>query len=96
MSIADNAQSKIADGDVILVHSGSELMYVVLKAAFTAGKKFKVMVIDSRPKLKGRHFLRRLTELGIPCTYALINSISYAMREVSKVFLSAHALLANG
>lgn len=94
--ISEYAQPKITDGDVILVHAGSELLYFVLKSALEAGKKFSVTVIDSRPKLKGQGFLARLTNLGIPCTYALINSISYAMREVSKVFLSAHALLANG
>ena len=33
---------------------------------------------------------------GIPCTYCYITSVSYIMREVTKVFLSAHALLANG
>lgn len=52
--ISEYAQDKIADGDVILVHGGSELLLYVLKAAFNAGKKFSIMIIDSRPKLKGQ------------------------------------------
>jgi hypothetical protein len=37
-----------------------------------------------------------LVAAGIPCTYILINSLSYVMKEVSKVLLGACAMLANG
>ncbi|KAG9337479.1 hypothetical protein JZ751_028670 [Albula glossodonta] len=67
-AISKYAIEKISDGDVILVY----------------GWKFRVIVVDSRPRLEGREALRRLVKKGIHCTY------------VSKVFLGAHALLANG
>ena len=44
----------------------------------------------------GDSFAVQMANGGIPCTYCYITSVSYIMREVTKVFLSAHALLANG
>jgi translation initiation factor eIF-2B subunit delta len=74
----------------------SSIVVRVLKDAYRAGKKFRVIVVDSRPKLEGRECMRRLVQQSIPCCYVLLNAVSYVMKEVSKVFLGAHALLANG
>ena len=49
------------------------------------GKKFRVVVMDSRPQLEGRALLRRLLSHGIACSYVLLNSASYIMQEVTKV-----------
>ncbi|XP_067882133.1 translation initiation factor eIF-2B subunit delta [Heterodontus francisci] len=93
--ISKSASEKINDGDVILVYGCSSLVSSILCDAHKA-KKFKVVVVDSRPKLEGRETLRRLVRNGIHCTYVLISAVSYILPEVSKVFLGAHALLANG
>eukprot|EP00911_Craspedida_sp_UC1_P001386 UC1_evm1s1045 len=37
-----------------------------------------------------------LASAGVRCTYGLVGSLPYVMREATKVFLGAHALLANG
>ncbi|XP_078068726.1 translation initiation factor eIF2B subunit delta isoform X1 [Mustelus asterias] len=94
-AISKSASEKINDGDVILVYGCSSLVSSILCDAHKA-KKFKVVVVDSRPKLEGRETLRRLVRNGIRCTYVLISAVSYILPEVSKVFLGAHALLANG
>ncbi|CAG2188467.1 EIF2B4 [Mytilus edulis] len=57
------------------------------------GIKFRVIVIDGRPRLEGKEMLRRLVRAGIKCSYMLINAVSYAMQEATKVFLGAHACL---
>ncbi|KAM7434426.1 Eukaryotic translation initiation factor2B [Porites harrisoni] len=67
----------------------------VLKDAHNAGKEFRV-VVDSRPKFEGRECLRRLVKHGIRCSYVLISTLWYVIKEVSKVFFGAHVLLANG
>ncbi|XP_072042450.1 translation initiation factor eIF2B subunit delta-like [Amphiura filiformis] len=90
------ASQKIIDGDVILIFGCSSLIRKVLCDAQTAGKRFRVIVVDSRPKLEGKEQVRRLIEHGIKCSYVLMNSVSYMMQEVTKVLLGAHALLANG
>ncbi|KAG7242969.1 hypothetical protein INR49_017660 [Caranx melampygus] len=95
-AIAKYSIEKISDGDVILVYGCSSLVNHILCEAFEKGRKFCVIVVDSRPRLEGREALRRLVQKGISCTYVLISAVSYILPEVSKVFLGAHALLANG
>ena len=46
------------------------------------GSKFRVIVVDSRPKLEAKQMLAVLSQAGISCTYILINSLSYVMKEV--------------
>lgn len=98
-AISRHAGSKIqSDGDVILVFGKSEVINrLLLDAALVDGKAFRVIVVDARPLLEGRDTLAVLSRAGIPCTYVLLNALSYLMmREVTKVFLGASALLSNG
>ncbi|XP_047430515.1 translation initiation factor eIF-2B subunit delta isoform X2 [Mugil cephalus] len=95
-AIAKSSIEKISNGDVILVYGCSSLVNHILCEAFEKSRKFRVIVVDSRPRLEGRETLRRLVQRGISCTYVLISAVSYILPEVSKVFLGAHALLANG
>ncbi|XP_068135015.1 translation initiation factor eIF2B subunit delta isoform X3 [Hyperolius riggenbachi] len=95
-AISKTAADKIREEDVILVYGCSSLVTFTLCEAHNTGKRFRVIVADSRPRLEGKETLRRLVSCGIHCTYIMINAISYILPEVSKVFLGAHALLANG
>ncbi|XP_055041421.2 translation initiation factor eIF2B subunit delta isoform X1 [Misgurnus anguillicaudatus] len=95
-AISKCAIEKISNGDVILVYGCSSLVNHILCEAFDKQRKFRVIVVDSRPRLEGREALRRLVKKGIQCTYVLISALSYILPEVSKVLLGAHALLANG
>ncbi|XP_042302882.1 translation initiation factor eIF-2B subunit delta [Sceloporus undulatus] len=95
-AVSKSAFEKIHNGDVILVYGCSSLVNRTLCYAHAEGKAFRVVVVDSRPRLEGRETLRRLVRQGVQCSYVLINAISYVLPEVSKVLLGAHALLANG
>ncbi|XP_048372690.1 translation initiation factor eIF-2B subunit delta [Sphaerodactylus townsendi] len=95
-AISKSAFEKISDGDVILIYGCSSLVSRTLCDAHAKGRAFRVVVVDSRPRLEGRETLHRLVKQGIRCSYVLINAISYVLPEVSKVLLGAHALLANG
>ena len=44
----------------------------------------------------GRELLKKLLESGLTCCYIHINSLAYIMREVTKVFLGASSVTANG
>lgn len=94
--ITVEAQQKIMDDDVILTYGCSSLVKSVLKLAFESGKKFRVIIVDSRPQFRGRDMLNYLSGVGINCTYVLITAVSYIMKEVTKVLLGASSLLANG
>ncbi|OWF51685.1 translation initiation factor eIF-2B subunit delta-like [Mizuhopecten yessoensis] len=89
-------EKKIADGDVIVVFGSSSLVKKVLCDAHRRMIKFGVIVVDGQPRMEGREMLRKLVRCGIKCSYVLMNAASYVMQEATKVFLGAHALLANG
>ena len=98
-AIARHAASKIVDGDVVLTHGCSSVVEVVLTEAASGAdaRRFRVIVVDSRPLLEGRALVERLAGRGIECTYLLLNALPYVMtREVTKVFLGAASLLSNG
>ncbi|CAH2079766.1 unnamed protein product [Thlaspi arvense] len=94
--IVKHAVTKIRDGDVLLTYGSPTAVEMVLLRAHELRKKFRVLVVDSRPKLEGQLLLRRLIKRGINCTYTHINAISYIMHEVTKVFLGASSVLSNG
>lgn len=95
-AIGKKASYKILDGDVILVYAFSSLVRDVLCKAHHKKKVFRVIVVDSRPKLEGLKMLRCLVKQGLQCSYVSINAVSYVMKEVSKVIIGAHALMSNG
>ena len=99
-AIADTTCSReqIADGDVVLTFSSSLLMTAIVTKAHSLGKKFRVIVVDSKPLNSAckNVLIQECAKNGIKCTYVLMNAVSYVMREATKVFLSAHSLLANG
>lgn len=91
------AQSKIEQhGDVVLTYAASYAVQRALIEAANAGKRFRVVVLDARPELEGRITLQKLLAAGIPCSYVHLNAASYIIREVTKVFLGAAAVLSNG
>lgn len=54
----------------------------ILQEAWSEGRKFRVVVVDSRPRLEGRHMLRFLVRAGVPASYLLIPAASYVLPEV--------------
>ncbi|KAK6128812.1 hypothetical protein DH2020_037448 [Rehmannia glutinosa] len=94
--IVKHAVTKIRDGDVLLTYGSSSAVEMLLLHAHELGKQFRVVIVDSRPKLEGQKLLRRLVGKGISCTYTHINAVSYVMHEVTRVFLGASSVLSNG
>ncbi|GAX82182.1 hypothetical protein CEUSTIGMA_g9610.t1 [Chlamydomonas eustigma] len=90
------AVNKVVDGDVILTFAYSHVVAAVLKEAAMRNTDFRVVVVDARPENEGRQMLQKLLEAGVSCTYIHLTAISYAMREVTKVFLGAAAVMSNG
>ncbi|CAN6310048.1 unnamed protein product [Urochloa humidicola] len=95
-AIVSHAITKVRDNDVLLTYGSSSVVEMILDHAHELGRNFRVIVVDSRPKLEGQGLLRRLVAKGINCTYTHINAISYIMHEVTRVFLGASSILSNG
>lgn len=66
---------------VLFFFFSSSLINHILCEAFEKNRKFRVIVVDSRPRLEGREALRRLVQRGIRCTYVLISAVSYILPE---------------
>lgn len=86
----------IKDGDVILTFSKSSVVEKILLEANKRGKRFRVIVVDNRPLLEGKNLLAALVNAGVECSYIHLYALSYSMKEATKVFLGAHAVMANG
>lgn len=94
--IASSATEKIRHGDVILTYAKSSTVQQALLEAFLQGKKFRVIVMDSRPLFEGKNLARALADLGLQVEYSLIHAISHTVKDATKVFLGAHAMMSNG
>lgn len=94
--IAITACEKIRDGDVLLTYGCSSLLRKVFTKAVSIGRKFRVIIADGRPNFEGKEMARHMINLGLHCTYVLVSSVPYIIHEVTKVFVGAHAVLANG
>jgi translation initiation factor eIF-2B subunit delta len=94
--IASSAGEKIGNGDVILTYAKSRIVQQVLVDAYDRGTKFRVIVIDSRPLFEGRNLARALADHGLEVQYSFTHALSYVIKDVTKVFLGAHAMLSNG
>ncbi|CAE6512444.1 unnamed protein product [Rhizoctonia solani] len=96
VAISTFGLAKIHDGDVVLTYARSSVVEKLLVSAHRAGKRFEVIVVDSRPMLEGRNLLRTLAAVGIPCTYCILSALGTVMKDTSIVFLGTHALHSNG
>lgn len=94
--ICENISSNITTKDVILVYGCSTIVQHVLLDSKSRGKMFRVIVVDSPPHFNGRRMLRFLNDNSIDVSYTLINSLSFVMRQATKVLLGANSMLANG
>lgn len=54
--IASHGASKINDGETVLTHASSHVVEMIFKRAYDEGKKFRVIIVDSRPKMEGNYF----------------------------------------
>ncbi|KAL1606316.1 hypothetical protein SLS60_003718 [Paraconiothyrium brasiliense] len=94
--IRDQAATKILPGDVILTYASSSIVEQTILQAHKAGVPFTVIVVDSKPLFEGKTLARKLANQGINVRYYLITGASHAVKDASKVFLGAHAMMSNG
>lgn len=94
--IGEIGARRIKDGDVLLTHCNSSAAIEVMKTAWQQGKKFEVLVTETRPRFQGHITARELAKVGIPVTIILDDAVRYFMQRVDKVLVGADAITANG
>lgn len=80
----------------MLTYAKSSVVEKTLLAAKGQGKKFKVVVVDSRPLFEGTNLTRSLVSAGIEVQYCLISGLANVVGRVTKCFLGASAMMGNG
>ncbi len=94
--IGEIGARRIVDGDVLLTHCNSTAAMEVMKTAWNEGRKFEVLVTETRPRFQGHLTARELSAAGIPVTLILDDAVRYFMQDVDKVIVGADAITANG
>ena len=94
--IQKEASQRIENGDVILTYAKSSIVEKTLLSSHARGKKFKVIVVDSRPLFEGKNLARSLTAAGIEVQYTLLHGLGDVTKSVTKCILGASAMLGNG
>ncbi|KAK6375355.1 hypothetical protein LTR64_003478 [Lithohypha guttulata] len=107
--IAEQASDRLSQtGETILVYGKSSLVEkTLLHAARNDHKKFRVIVVDSRPLFEGRNLAKSLLRAGMhdggdlsscEVVYTLISGLSNVLDQntVTKCFLGASGVLGNG
>ncbi|AOA61933.1 Translation initiation factor eIF-2B subunit delta [Komagataella phaffii CBS 7435] len=99
IAITDSTIQHIVDGSTVLTFGHSQVLLHIFKHVATElNRKFKLVIVDSRPLFEGKKLATELSGYpNISCQYIFINSLSSILQEpVDVVLLGAHAMLSNG
>lgn len=94
--IIESTSKHISEDSTILTYGHSEVLSKLFLHNAAIGKKFTVIIVDSRPLFEGRKLAKKLTLGGVNCQYVLINALSSVIEDVDYIMLGAHAMLSNG
>ncbi len=94
--IATIGANRIVSGDKIMTSAYSRTVMKIFEKALEQNKKFEVYITESRPGDDGKIVASELGKLGLKVTLILDSAMRYFMKYVTKVFLGAEAVAANG
>lgn len=94
--IAQLGSRIISDGDVILTHCHSNNVVGILKTAKKQGKKFEVIVTETRPLYQGKLTAKELADEKIEVIYCIDAASAIFMNKATKVLVGADAISSDG
>ncbi|MCK5234075.1 MAG: S-methyl-5-thioribose-1-phosphate isomerase [Candidatus Aenigmarchaeota archaeon] len=94
--IALYGSRKIKNKDIIMTHCHSNTVMAIFREAKKQGKKFSVIVTETRPKMQGEKTANDLRRMRVPFIYVLDSAMALFMKQATKVFVGSDALLSNG
>jgi translation initiation factor eIF-2B subunit alpha len=93
--ISHVAADFVRDGMLIMVHAYSRVVMALLGQAART-KRFRVLVTEAKPTLKGFKAAQELRELGIPAEVIYDAAIGHYMKGVNMVLVGAEGIVENG
>ena len=94
--IALYGSRKIRNNDIIMTHCHSNTVMAIFREAKKQGKKFSVIVTETRPKMQGEKTANDLLRMRVPFIYVVDSAMALFMKQATKVFVGSDALLSNG
>ncbi|KAI9338190.1 hypothetical protein BDR26DRAFT_803673 [Obelidium mucronatum] len=94
--IATVGVNLIKDGAVILIHSFSRVVMVLLERAAKLNRRYSVIVTESRPSHNGQKSVDALKKLGVPVKLIPDSAVGFVMEKVDMVLVGAEAVVENG
>lgn len=86
----------ITDGDIILTHCHSHSVVQIFKEAKKQGKKFSVIVTETRPRNQGILTINDLNESGINTILCVDSAIGFVMKSVTKCLTGSDSFFPDG
>jgi ribose 1,5-bisphosphate isomerase len=96
LEISRIGSGQIADDDRILTHCHSHSVVGIFLEARKQGRRFGVIVTESRPRLQGMLTARELLKAGIKVTYCVDSAVGRVMKKTDRVLVGCDAILADG
>jgi len=90
--IAQSAAALISDGMTVATHSYSSAVRDALLNAAAGGRKFRVVVTESRPLLEGVALAKELASAGIPVTLGVDAAMALLLKNANLVLVGADAV----
>lgn len=87
---------KMKSAVFVLTYSWCPVVERIILDAYNNNLFFHVHVLDSPIECKGRQLVKTLCQQKIPCSYGLLSSVGYLMKECHMVLLGCSAILSNG
>ncbi len=95
-SIAHHGADQIKKNDVILTHCHSHNVMAIFQLAKQQGKKFQVIVTETRPLRQGLMTARELLKIKVPVIYCVDSAFGTMMKSATKVIVGCDAFLPDG
>ncbi len=94
--IVEIGAKRIRDGSAILTHCHSSTVTETLGKAKRDGKKFRVIVMETRPLFQGRTTAKEMLDLGIETTMIVDSAMRYFINEADLILVGADAITSEG
>lgn len=94
--IHKSVNSFLRDGQIILIHSYSHVVTSALINAASQGKRFRVIITESRPECEGYVLAAQLKNHNIPVTMIVDSMVAHILATVDLVLVGAEAVVENG
>ncbi|MDV3278627.1 MAG: ribose 1,5-bisphosphate isomerase [Nitrososphaerales archaeon] len=95
-AIGSIGAKRIVNGDTIMTHCNSEAVTAILSSAHNDGKRFGVLVTETRPRYQGRITASVLARKGLDVSLIPDSAARVYMRKVDKALVGADAIASNG